>query len=390
MSYCKTKKLMHILEIPSFFPPHGGLFCLEQAKALRDRGHEVRILACVSLGITVDKSFYLSARRGIWHREMEGVEVYGCYHHDLPRMVRHNCKGWLSRVTEMFDDYVMRHGRPDVLHAHCCKFAGIAAMEIAGRYGIPYYITEHLSSEQYVRYFGEGWTRHRWLRDLMIKAFQGARCVIPVARELVSDIAPFFGTDYRWHEISNIIDTRYFAYKEREPIAGRAFRYCCLAIADIHRKGYDVLAEAWRGIDDAELHIAGARTDGEALKTLFHGCCNVVFHGNLDKEQVRELLYHSDALVLPSRSEAQPLVLLEAMSTGIPVVTTECAPLTERIEGACLIARTGDADSLCAMMKDIRTVKPTVDFSNAVAALASPDAVAAQIERLFEEGGNGR
>ena len=30
----------------------------------------------------------------------------------------------------MFREYVRRHGRPDVLHAHCCKWAGYAAMLI--------------------------------------------------------------------------------------------------------------------------------------------------------------------------------------------------------------------------------------------------------------------
>ena len=30
---------MHILEIPSFLPPYGGYFCIEQAKALLSRGH---------------------------------------------------------------------------------------------------------------------------------------------------------------------------------------------------------------------------------------------------------------------------------------------------------------------------------------------------------------
>ena len=42
---------MHILEIPSFFPPYGGEFCLEQARALQALGHEVRVLSNVQLSI---------------------------------------------------------------------------------------------------------------------------------------------------------------------------------------------------------------------------------------------------------------------------------------------------------------------------------------------------
>ena len=81
---------MHILEIPSFFPPHGGLFCLDQAKALKGCGHEVRILACVQLGATSDKSLYFTTPTGYWWEEMEGIEVFRHYHRDIPRMVAFN------------------------------------------------------------------------------------------------------------------------------------------------------------------------------------------------------------------------------------------------------------------------------------------------------------
>lgn len=374
---------MHILEIPSFFPPHGGLFCLEQAKALQGIGHEVRILACTGLGLSVDKSYYFRAPWGSWRTEMEGIEVYAHFQRDLPKLVYFNTAHWLNTVYNMYKEYERLNGKPDVLHAHCCKFAGIAAMKISEDTGIPYYITEHLPSELYVKDFGEGWTRHRWLKELMQRAYEGAACVIPVAEELVDDIAPFFGKNYRYQEISNVIDTSYYAFRRREPLQGRPFRFCCLAVADIHRKGYDILAEAWRGIEDAELHIAGNGTDGDDLKRLFDGCHNVHFHGHLEKHQVRELLYSSDALVLPSRSEAQPLVLLEAMATGIPFVSTDVVPKSERMDGACFLARKGDAGSLLNQMKNVGCITPSRTFSSFVQSLASPVSVAKKIDKVF-------
>lgn len=374
---------MHILEIPSFFPPHGGLFCLEQAKALRGLGHEVRILACTGLGMSVDKSFYFNAPWSARRYDMEGVEVHEYYQRDFPKTIYLNTMRWIRNVTKMYDRYVKMYGKPDVLHAHCCKFAGIAAMFLSQKHAIPYYITEHLSSQLYVKDFGAEWSKERWLKKLMTEAYNNANSVIPVAEELVDDIAPFFGKDYKYREISNIIDTDFFAFKEREPLRNRPFRYCCLAIADIYGKGYDVLAEAWKGIDDAELHIAGNGTDGKELRQLFSGSDNVRLYGHLNKEQVRDLLYKCDALVLPSRSEAQPLVLLEAMATGIPVVSTECVPRSERIAGACLIAETGNAESLRMQMNAVRSITPSPGFSEAVRLLASPHDVALKIEALF-------
>lgn len=374
---------MHILEIPSFFPPHGGLFCLTQAKALKDCGHEVRILSCTQLGYKVDKDFFFTASpKRLWIN-MEGIEVYQTYMRGLPKFVRYNVWRWIDIVEDMFTDYVKRYGKPDVIHAHCCKLAGVAAMNINRKHAIPYYITEHLSSELYTKDFGKGWHKHQWLKSLMIKAYRDANMVVPVSKELVDNIAPFFGKEYKYKEISNVIDTEFFLFRERTPYNGRPYRYCCLAIANIYEKGYDVLAKAWKNIDNAELHIAGSGTDGKQVRELFAGSGNVTFHGHLDKYKVRQLLYDCDALVLPSRSEAQPLVLLEAMSTGIPVVTTECVPSTVRIAGACLISQTGSADSLTQKMIEIQMISPSESFSMAVRNLASPDVVAKQLEEVF-------
>lgn len=372
---------MHILEIPSFFPPHGGLFCLEQAKALQGLGHEVRILACTGLGLSVDKSYYFRAPWGSWKTEMEGIEVYAHFQRDLPKFVYFNTIHWLNTVYNMYKEYERLNGKPDVLHAHCCKFAGIAAMKISEYAGIPYYITEHLPSELYVKDFGVGWTRHQWLNELMRKAFRNAAYVIPVSEELVDDIAPFFGRDYRYRVISNMIDCDFFSFRMRQPLNHRPFRFCCFAVADVHRKGYDILAEAWCGIADAELHIAGSGTDSREFRSMFSP--DVHCYGHLSKESVRDLLYQSDALVLPSRSESQGLVVLEALSTGIPVVATEAVPKSVRFDPGCLIASVADVESLRRQMEAVRSISPSSHFSASVRQLASPYDVARKIESLF-------
>ena len=53
---------MHIVEIPSFFPPYGGEFCLEQSKALRSLGHEVRIISNVQLSVKKSPKDYSHSR----------------------------------------------------------------------------------------------------------------------------------------------------------------------------------------------------------------------------------------------------------------------------------------------------------------------------------------
>ncbi|MGX8697106.1 MAG: glycosyltransferase [Prevotella sp.] len=386
---------MHILELPSFFPPHGGLFCLEQAKALKALGHEVRIVSVVELGVTLDRKFYFTAPWREERREMEGVEVFSSYMRAMPKAVPYNVSRWVFLCQKAVDRYVRRFGKPDVLHAHCCKVAGIAAKEIAQRLSIPYFITEHIPSGFYERDFGQGWQRYGWLKEKMRKTYESAACVIPVSRELVDDLSPYFGKAYRYHPISNVIDTHFFTYRERQPLEGRPFTFCCPAVADIHRKGYDVLAEAVEMLNDKrvkglkgafELHIVGLGTDSPAMQSLFADMPNVHLHGHRDKRSVRDLLWQSDALVLPSRSEAQPLVILEALSTGIPVASTECIPSSLRIPEACRFAPVGDARMLAEKMQEVMHIAPSREFSAAVQRMASPSVVARQLTDLFRAG----
>lgn len=378
---------MHILEIPSFFTPYGGEFCLDQAKALKAVGHEVRILSNVQLALTIGAKdyFLLPCRR--YEHEMDGVTICQSFQRGVPKAIRWNVKRWVAIVCDMFDGYVARYGKPDILHAHCAKWAGYAAMKIGRKYNIPYVITEHLSKLVFEKEFGPA-PADIWQIPLLKEAYHEAKMVVPVSEELVDNIACYFGKDYRWQAISNTIDTQYFSYQPRAPREGRAFRFCCLANF-WPLKGYDVLIPAFQQLRqsgvDAELHIAGRDTDSEECCAMLSD--GIFAHGLLDKEAVRALLYQSDALVLASRSEVQPLVLLEAMSTGILVIATDCIPQSLRIEGGCTIVPVDDVEALAKAMT-WATQQASFDgkaVSEKVSQIASPEVIGRQLSALFTD-----
>ncbi|MCI5450884.1 glycosyltransferase [bacterium] len=378
---------MHILEIPSFFPPMGGDFCLEQSKALLRHGHQVAVLACNQYGITHGVAAYFSAKTSLHHETLEGVTTLRSDMHGIPLCVRLNQKLWCNKVMQLYRYYRQRYGRPDILHAHCCQWAGVAARMIGEAEHVPYYITEHLPSALLATQYGQNWERHPWARLLMKETYECANAVITVSDELEEDLAPYFGTSYRRITISNVIDTDYFQFRERMPRQGRPFRFCCLANAhgdELNRKGYDLLAKAANGLEGCEIHIAGRGTERKDLRCMFPD--NTIWHGLLNKQGVRELLYKCDALVLATRSESAGLVLYEAAATGIPYVTTDCVPRAMRLPKASLTARTGDADSLRHMMRLAMTLNTDRQItSEAVRKIASPETVATRLENLFAE-----
>jgi glycosyltransferase involved in cell wall biosynthesis len=383
---------MHILEIPSFFTPYGGEFCLEQARALKALGHEVRILSNVQLGITVGGKDYAVLPFTRFEHERGGITIYQSYQRGLPHMVRHNVKRWISIVQSMFEEYVQKYGKPDILHAHCAKWAGYAAMKISKQHGTPYVITEHLPKEIFEQEFGKTGAS-TWQVPLLKEAYNQANMVITVSEELVDDLACYFGKDYLHVTIPNVIDTRYYSFGLRKPMGERAFAFCCPAVFN-HRKGYDVLFEAFAKVVETEpnvvLHIAGQGTDGKACMNMINSygvSDKVICHGQIDANEMRELYHQSDAMVLATRGETQGLVIAEAMSTGIPAISTEGIPASMRLDSGYSYVPVDDAKALAnEMLKALKN--PITEgegraLSQMIAERFSPEVVGAKIAEVM-------
>ena len=382
---------MKIVEIPSFFPPYGGEFCIEQSKALRAAGNNIAILANVQTGMRFGMKKYLTETSKCIQTDIDGIKVYRKNMRGLPMCVKLNFIRWFSDVEKMFKDYVDSNGLPDIIHAHCAKWAGYAAKHIASEYGLPFVITEHLPSMIFRDEFGEA-PSDAWQIPLLKGAYTAADMVVVVSAELVDDISCYFGKDYKWTEISNTIDTDFFAYRDRKPLLGRKMRFCCLANF-IPRKGYDVLFKSFDKFaachDNVELYIAGKFTDGQECHDMIDKMrCKdkVIVCGELNKHEVRELLYESDCLVFASRNESQGLVLLEAMSTGIPVISTDCVPKNVRISEGVMLVPTDGIDRLCESMETFASGGFKVDgrrLSQIVADKVSPERIGIRLSELM-------
>lgn len=382
---------MHILELPSFFPPYGGMFCVDQSKALAMQGNTVRIAACVNMSARITLDLYMKAPLRSYLTDIDGIEVLRKDLRGIPFFSRPCAMHWVRATGKLVDKYVEKYGKPDIIHAHCCKWAGYVAMKAARKYGVPYVITEHLPLDILSREFGPK-GKKAWQVALLREAYERADMVVPVSEEWVDYTADFFGKDYRWRFVSNTINVDFFAYKERKGRKNEKFTMCCIADF-IPRKGYDILLSAVRlfidkyGVD-ADLLIAGNNTDSDEMKKMVERYGmerNVKLCGRQDKEGVRKVLYDSDCLVLATRSEVQPLVLLEAMSTGIPVVSTEAIPRSERIDGGCFICGIDDAEELTRQMHHVYSLD---DFdgkrlSEKISAMASPQVVGEMLDGMF-------
>jgi colanic acid/amylovoran biosynthesis glycosyltransferase len=104
-------------------------------------------------------------------------------------------------------------------------------------------------------------------------------------------------------------------------------------------KGHGVLLEALARLRTREvparLTIVGDGPRREALesRTAQLGLSNCVrFTGAVGQDQIRDYYRDADVFCLPSFGEGVPVVLMEAMAMGVPVVTSRIAGIPELVE----------------------------------------------------------
>jgi glycosyltransferase involved in cell wall biosynthesis len=124
----------------------------------------------------------------------------------------------------------------------------------------------------------------------------------------------------------------------------------------LDRKGVYYLADAFalaaKKNAGLRLTVAGCSTPSDEVKKLFSAevreRVNVIPF--ITREDIPALYAAHDIFVFPSLVEGMPLTLLEAMATGMPVVTTNTCGMADVVEDEVngLLASPADAESLAA------------------------------------------
>ena len=220
--------------------------------------------------------------------------------------------------------------RPDVLHAHGYD-PGFAAV-LAGRLlRVPVVISEHYSA------FPMGGLDRRQLARARF-AFARAERVLPVSRALEAGIRRH-GLEGAFEVLPNVVDTALFHPPEASP-PEEPYRFLFVGRMD-PIKGVDTLLAAAATLGDAvrpwHLDLVGDgpyRARYEALADVPGLRGRVTFHGTLDKAEIALFMRRAHLLVLPSRWENAPCVVIEALASGLPVLASDVGGIPELIDEA--------------------------------------------------------
>ncbi len=124
-----------------------------------------------------------------------------------------------------------------------------------------------------------------------------------------------------------------------------------------YQKGYDLLLKAWSILEaefpDWNLAVYGHGENREALEKQMSelGLRNARINPATD--EVPQKLAESSIYVMSSRFETFPMVLLEALSAGVPVVSFDCisGPRSILTQGDSLLAPPDDVEALADQLK---------------------------------------
>lgn len=388
---------MHILLMPSWYPDNAndvkGVFFRDQALALVNHGHTVGVIAPELRSVR-------TLIGGQKKQRMSGFEVDQgllTYRKEimagLPRVPYGNYLLLKTATRKLFAEYILTHGRPDIIHAHVAVFAGAIAVEFGKDHGIPVVLTEHSTAFARDAY-------QSWQLTLAAKAFSGAAACIAVSPsfgKLLSEKFPSLSVEWLW--IPNVVADR-FNSSRRYEVSPRALRFLNLALMT-EKKGQFDLIKAFKEVDlsglDAELWLAGDGPIRRSLQSLVVRLGiedKVHFLGTVTPENVPKLLYEVDCMVVSSHYETFGVVAAEALMAGLPVVATQCGgPECIVGDGDGVLVKPRDPDGLAAAMLQVGNSIGDFD-ANSIAERArsrfSGSAIAKRLSQVYEQvlGGN--
>jgi len=329
---------------PSLLSQTAGSFVHNQVRFLSRLCH----LTCVSPTpwFPVPGLGRWSAHRRVPKREvMNGLEVLRPRYLTLPRRVL------FSQVWRSYRRALERVSvAADVIHAHCAYPDGLAAVRHGRAIGKPVVITVHGHDIKDLAASASPW------RELVAGALEDAAAVIAVSGELGGLVRELGVPEAKLRLIPNGVDCEMFRPGGERQSGEGGWRLLYVGRFDA-AKGIGVLLEA----------AARLRRSGRDVRVTCVGGNATTGTGQPFRDQARDLgleqlvdfvdevpwgelpgyMQQADVFVLPSFSEGLPLVLLEAMACGLPVVSTRCGGPQEVVEDAIgeLVA-VGDAADL--------------------------------------------
>jgi glycosyltransferase involved in cell wall biosynthesis len=332
----KAFEKFHLLSVCTVFPtrnnPTFGLFVKRRLEAIA-KHVPVRILnpqPCFPFLRPQVEDSQLSNDRN-------AVDIRPMFY--IPKVANHWNGFWLERcVSKWLSNMPAQDLRNSVLDAHFGYPEGVGCYRAARKHQLPLFIT--------VRGLETELMTVPSIKRQMLEAFDYATGIISVSDFLKEMLVANGVPSEKVTVIGNGVDSVVYSPGDKELsrrlIGIEPETRLIVAVGNVQRrKGYDVLIDALKTFDDTKnlvCSIIGGVNEKETLEQLkaqvsdLGSPTQVRFLGQQTPDVVAEWLRAADVFVLPTRREGCCNAVLEALSSGTPVISTPAGDNTKFVE----------------------------------------------------------
>lgn len=384
---------MNILFYPSWYQTtqkhNNGIFFRDQAEAIQTNCNHTVVFFITN--IQWQKRKFGFPRLKVEERNENGLIVWE-YSASLPtvfKLVRVQERVTLEMLRIAIIRMKHKYGKIDLIHAQSFLKAGYDACRLRKRYKIPVITTEHLSS------VAGGLAPHA--KQKFLYTIEESDKIISVSTFLDSKIERFLPDQDKRTVIHNLV-SRQFTY---DPQAEKNDEFTFLSVGHlIPGKRIDVLIEGFvKAFDEKEkvqLLIVGDGPQRSELERRVQEECRthqVKFLGALSHSEVFAQMKKAHVLVHTSQLETFGVVLIEALSVGLPIICTRCGGPEDILTNyGCTSIAVNHTDELIEAMRQVRLGYEKYDLariSREAKDRFGDQVIATQINKIYESVVNG-
>jgi glycosyltransferase involved in cell wall biosynthesis len=217
------------------------------------------------------------------------------------------------------------------------------------------------------KYFPEDMSRlARFITDVLVQAcaLLPRKHIITISNAAKNDILRFTRAKPDRITVVSEAANRIFSPATENPEAATTPFLLCVANSYPH-KALDTLVSAFSLLEDEiphDLIIVGKPRRGEEAVRKAAGCLKNANRlkrvCGLNRKELVRLYQRADLFVLPSRYEGFGLPVLEAMQSGVPVLTTRCGSIPEVGGDAVWYADPNDVNGFAGMISRCINAEP--------------------------------
>lgn len=320
---------MKVLVIPTWYPNGEdklmGIYHKEFTENLNNYGIDANMLFIDRQRLNNPIKYLFMKKKLIDEKINYNVFIYRMLNLS-PISFKLQIKSYVKKLEKAFKNYLKTNDKPDVIHAHVTVPAGYAACILGKKYNIPVVVTEHCGNLE------------RFYKNPTLKEY-GNYVLNNSTYSTVSNYMKNVVLKYtdKCEVIPNLVNTTPFNNNVTRKIT-KTFKLvsvCALREGkrlDIAFKALKILID--KGMN-AHLDIIG---DG-FYENYYINICNelnltkyVSFIGRKNKFEIAAILKKEHALLISSELESFGIPGIEAMASGLPIISTDCLGPTEYID----------------------------------------------------------